>query len=467
MSSMAQRGNIRERESTADAIAKACAIVNKHAHVAMDSSTDVTQLYRILLDVARGLALVNRNRVSELLSPTMGETCSVDDLPAEEKENLKATFQFGVEVASRMVATRRDPPDFDIFISYPGTEKSLYVKLLDKMLCARAPRHHYTFIAHESLSEAIHGTEADSKLEIFSTLIRSRFVIVVLTLEAVQRPWMMAELMLTYALSKSSTEGRKPLILDAFPGSTWVSAYDGKTFNRRPEAWVDDITKLIPMEKEPQFQIYREEDVFQHIETLVQKVIPGSSTSLSTNTSLFTQQTTPTSGTSISEQESPSGAHVEDDSFSFSQLSVSEVPEYASDDANIVYEAVKTGSKHINKTNIDALLESKTPGYFSVRPSFSNRQRVVFAVKREYDELDYVQWSFNPQTGRIIYWDETREKYVKTLAQFLFMIGAFYYVNHDEQISRVSTILNRAAKEAVGKKEKASRMKRDEGSLGS
>ena len=240
------------QDAIAQVIKEAADLVTTHT-ADLEGEMSFDHLSMVLLKIADSLARINRTRIgvartrnhrsSEGAPPEIwNKNLSIPPIEDETERNLKQVIDFGIEVANRMrdnVASRIRSSTYDVFLSFAGEEKPLYVPLLYDQLTENNmhPFHDTT--------EMGGGKTPDTRRELLENVLSATVVVCVVSFHAVQKKWPIAELLCGLARNEQArriSSPSTPLIIDAMPGQVWLSSSHKE--QRHPKEWGEDIKNL-------------------------------------------------------------------------------------------------------------------------------------------------------------------------------------------------------------------------------
>jgi hypothetical protein len=199
-----------------------------------------TRMGNVLLEVAKELAKIIRFRIEK----AGGIGCRIPGLAHAQQEKLGRIIEFGIEVASQLMDSINASGNNDVFVSFPGEARFLYVPSLVEKLRSSNLR---VFVDEKMGPQGA----ADTHKTMLDNALTATVIVCICSCDAVQKKWPLAELLCGLARNGRAAEiGRRtPLIVDAFPGNRWL-----EEVSRLPREWVDDLRTLVPMEPVPAFQ---------------------------------------------------------------------------------------------------------------------------------------------------------------------------------------------------------------------
>ena len=214
----------------------------KNVRDELQENASFNEAAEALLEVAASIAHHNKRLL------VRAETgAEVEHLEGNDKKHLEGLINIGVGIAQRLMQVvgreasheddRSGQQSYHVFLSHSGKDKDDYVHRLYTKL-----RNLKLDVFLDKIS--LEGSSSPTN-DMFKRVIAAKMVISVCTFHCIQYKWPIAELLCGLARNVER-RNPSPLLVDLYPGRTWLESEVGD--KRKPRSWADDTFRLVPGE---------------------------------------------------------------------------------------------------------------------------------------------------------------------------------------------------------------------------
>jgi len=220
------------------AIIEASSTVQEEFILFNEPNLEFQAMCGVLVRVAKQIARINELRLSKV------QPQGKERIPKLEGQSLKkfsSMITFGLAVAKRMSlceeCQRSSDTVWDVFLSHPGEEKSLYVAWLHEQL-VRKDEKLKIFLDTKDLKP---GTTVHPDKTMLLAALTARVLVFTCSHDFVQKEWTVAEFLCGLMRIQQAHGADIPpfVLVDCMPGSWWL----GKHISD-PQKWLSDVKAL-------------------------------------------------------------------------------------------------------------------------------------------------------------------------------------------------------------------------------